>query len=392
MKVSYIIPHKNRHGILTTHLKLLNQQSYENFEVIVVDDGSDTPYEYPEDNLRYKLVIRQIPESKGANHARNHGVEWSSGEVVLIVGDDNFPHHHLIATHAYEHLVSKENIVVQGVTPFHPDVMDTVFMQFLDKSGIQANWASLRDSDGWKREIPGFCLTTNLSMKKDLFHTTGGFDESFVRPAWDDIDFGIRLQKLGIKTVFNPQAINLHVHKYDLQSFAARQFMEGMNRINLCMIHPEMGHQLINPEGLRQAETVSQAETLSQADWSLKSIAINEDVVASALQHSSHLGILKDIESRSRQFQVLKHIHTGQSVFAALNGLRALEDNNMSYAFHCAGWLIDSAPENWAVYAFAGDIYSKYGKKEEAILAYQKSISIAPNDWSREGVESLIND
>src|SRR4030042_4985937 len=93
MRLSVIIPTRNRKDSLTRCIRALEKQSYDQrqYEVIVVDDGSrdgtiqmlatlkkETPF-----SLRY---LEQTPRGPAA--ARNLGIRNSRGEIILLTGED----------------------------------------------------------------------------------------------------------------------------------------------------------------------------------------------------------------------------------------------------------------------------------------------------------------
>lgn len=94
-KVSVCIPHFNRGNLLLQAIHSLKNQDYENIEVIVVDDGSDhqesidiiNELESDFKNRGWK-IIRQENQYPGV--ARNKAVEYSNGDYLLFMDDDNY--------------------------------------------------------------------------------------------------------------------------------------------------------------------------------------------------------------------------------------------------------------------------------------------------------------
>ncbi|MCW4033485.1 MAG: glycosyltransferase family 2 protein [Candidatus Bathyarchaeota archaeon] len=83
--ISIIIPTYNRPEELERTLKTIFNQSYRNFELIIVDDGSKSDISHLA--KKYPLqIIRQ--EHSGANVARNNGFQHSKGELLLFSDDD----------------------------------------------------------------------------------------------------------------------------------------------------------------------------------------------------------------------------------------------------------------------------------------------------------------
>jgi glycosyltransferase involved in cell wall biosynthesis len=84
-KVSIIIPVYNHSGALRKCLDSLKQQTFTDFEIIIIDDGSEDGIDYVIHEYDEDLVLRvYAQENKGAPAARNRGFELSSGEYVIF--------------------------------------------------------------------------------------------------------------------------------------------------------------------------------------------------------------------------------------------------------------------------------------------------------------------
>lgn len=94
VKVSIVIPVYNRKNFLTVCIKSLLAQSFEDFEICLVDDGSTDGTgllcdELAEKDTRIRVLHVQ---NGGAAYARQKGVELATGEwVVFVDSDDTMP-------------------------------------------------------------------------------------------------------------------------------------------------------------------------------------------------------------------------------------------------------------------------------------------------------------
>ncbi len=87
---SVVIPTYNRKDLLLRNLQALSQQTFPDFEVVVVDQ-SEPPVEIPEE-YRQKLAIRYVySEQRGPALARNKGIHEATGHVVAFTDDDCIP-------------------------------------------------------------------------------------------------------------------------------------------------------------------------------------------------------------------------------------------------------------------------------------------------------------
>jgi len=91
MKVSIIIPHFDRFELLKETIKSVQQQTYNNWEVIIVDDGSN-PSEYgaiiqlQSSNI---FVLQRIKGIKGPSACRNLGVKEAKGDYLMFLDSDD---------------------------------------------------------------------------------------------------------------------------------------------------------------------------------------------------------------------------------------------------------------------------------------------------------------
>lgn len=91
VKVSIVIPVYNRKNFLTVCIKSLLAQSFEDFEICLVDDGSTDGTgllcdELAEKDTRIRVLHVQ---NGGAAYARQKGVELATGEWVVFVDSDD---------------------------------------------------------------------------------------------------------------------------------------------------------------------------------------------------------------------------------------------------------------------------------------------------------------
>jgi len=91
VKVSVIMPTYNRAYVINRAIASVIQQNYDNWELIIVDDGSsDNTEEIVEGVNERRIVYIKYDENKGANYARNIGISRAKGEYVCFLDSDNF--------------------------------------------------------------------------------------------------------------------------------------------------------------------------------------------------------------------------------------------------------------------------------------------------------------
>lgn len=230
--ISVIIPTYNRLEKLKKTLECFGRQTLAKkyFEIIVVDDGgSDGTKDFMVDfqksadlNLKYAYL-----EHGGAGAARNFGLEKAMFPIVLFCGDDTFPDKNLLENHIASHQ-RKKNTAVLGLALWDKSEEVTDFMRWLAPSGPQFHYSTIKDpSDA------GFShfYTCNISLEKKWFFLEK-FDEHF-DCAFEDVDLGLRLEKRGLKIIYEPKAKVFHSHFYDEESFGQRMERVGRMAIKL---------------------------------------------------------------------------------------------------------------------------------------------------------------
>lgn len=89
--VSIIIPNYNKEKYLDKCLKSILDQSYENYEVIIVDDAStDSSVSIIEKYINNKIKLIKLNENKGIAYARNIGLKNSKGRMICFLDSDDY--------------------------------------------------------------------------------------------------------------------------------------------------------------------------------------------------------------------------------------------------------------------------------------------------------------
>ena len=89
MRYSVIIPVYNRPDEVDELLQSLTEQSFKDFEVVIVEDGSSIPCKEVVDTYQDKLDIHYYNKpNSGPGQTRNYGAERSAGEYLIILDSD----------------------------------------------------------------------------------------------------------------------------------------------------------------------------------------------------------------------------------------------------------------------------------------------------------------
>jgi GT2 family glycosyltransferase len=213
--LSIVIPTRRRWETLRLTLSALEAQTAKGFEVIVVADGIDQ--DVP--SLPGVKIVQQ--EHAGPGVARNRGVAESERPIVMFIGDDMIPRPQFVVQHMQRHSAEPaDEVAVLGRIVWHRDVPRDRLHRWLDWSGALFDYRLLElqgdEEAGWPR-----FYSSNVSMKRALFRTGGGFDPDFVFD-YEDLDFGWRLGQRGMRLLYEPGAATEHLHCYDWEGVRRR--------------------------------------------------------------------------------------------------------------------------------------------------------------------------
>ena len=92
-EISIIIPAYNAGKFIENTLKKLEHQSFKNFEILIVNDGSTDDTQLVVENFMSKTIlnIKLInQENKGEGEARNMGLKYANGEYILFLDADDY--------------------------------------------------------------------------------------------------------------------------------------------------------------------------------------------------------------------------------------------------------------------------------------------------------------
>lgn len=222
--VSVIVPTFNRGEILLETIKKLFKQTYDNFELIVVDQTNDKKYDISKELNKIvddRLKIFYVrPNSLTA--ARNFGMEKAKGEIIMYIDDDVIVENNLIKEHVKSY--KKGIVAVAGkiTQKGHPHYN---YVTYFDKYGFQNGL--------FNAPKPVFCQTFpggNMSVRRSVALKTGGFDTSFTGSSVrEESEFAHRLSQSG-KIYYQPSANLVHLaipfggcriysHQYDNLDF-----------------------------------------------------------------------------------------------------------------------------------------------------------------------------
>lgn len=233
MKYSIIVPVFNRPDEVDELLESLTRQTVHDFEVIVVEDGSQTPCQEICEKYKNQMEIKYFMKANsGPGQSRNYGVERAEGEYMLILDSDVvLPEGYLQAID--DELLREPCDAFGGPDRAHHSFTDTQkaisysMTSFFTTGGIR----------GGKKKLDKFYPRSfNMGIRREVYRRLGGFSKM---RFGEDIDFSIRIFKAGCKCRLFPGAWVYHKRRTDFRKFWRQVYNSGIARINLYMKYPE---------------------------------------------------------------------------------------------------------------------------------------------------------
>ena len=234
MRFSVIVPLFNRPIEIDELLSSLTSQTFKDFEVLVVEDGSSDPakeivLKYSDD-LDVKYFFK---ENSRQGFARNYGFERAQGDWMVVFDSD------CIIPPDYFELVNEflfahpEVDVYGGPDAAHPDfsnwqkAISYAMTSPLTTGGIR----------GSKKAIGTFHPRSfNMGISRNAWEITQGYKISV---KGEDIEFSLRILEHGLKTALISEAFVYHKRRTNFKQFSQQVEFFGRARINIRQFYPQ---------------------------------------------------------------------------------------------------------------------------------------------------------
>lgn len=231
VRYSVIVPVYNRPVEVGELLESLAGQSYRDFEVVLVEDGSTMPCEETAQRFGDRLKIRYFAKANsGRSETRNYGMERAEGRYFVFFDSDCIlpAEYFEVLTEA---LSEKAADCHGGPDRAHPSftalqkAISYAMTSFLTTGGIR----------GGKRGLERFKPRTfNMGFSREVYESVGGFRGAF----GEDIDMSTRIEKAGLRIRLVPEAFVYHKRRLSWRSFFWQVYVFGLTRVELNRLHP----------------------------------------------------------------------------------------------------------------------------------------------------------
>lgn len=204
MKISCIIPTRDRQEMVLHAVESVMAQDTGLIEIVVVDDGS---CDHTAEALSFRWPAIKVLRLTGLGPglARNAGVEASSGEVLMFLDSDDiwFPHH----VDALINVLNRGFEVAYGCTRTRDEIAGNEFL--VPETGMEREGDLFCALAGWC-----FLLPSAVAMTRTAFYNTGGFGPG---PLAEDWEFFLRLSaRYPFGLAHGPPITHRRLHKQSI--------------------------------------------------------------------------------------------------------------------------------------------------------------------------------
>ena len=223
-RVSIIIPTRNGLDLLKNCVtSIIEKTTYSNYEIIIVDNGSDDPeileyFEYLNAEASNQAAIRVLRFDEPFNYSRinNFAAHHANGDLICLLNNDTEVIEpdwlRLLASHA-----ARKEVGCVGAKLLYDD--DTI-----QHAGIILSLGGYagHSHKGLDNRSFGYFLRPHLTqevsavtgaclmVRAEVFHQVNGLDETLFSVAYNDVDFCLKVKDIGLKNIYVPQAVLYH--------------------------------------------------------------------------------------------------------------------------------------------------------------------------------------
>jgi glycosyltransferase involved in cell wall biosynthesis len=263
MRVSVIIPTYNRAAWAAEAVASVLAQSYGDFELLVVDDGStdDTAAALAAFGGKFKLLRRE--ESRGVSAARNLGARRAAGDWLAFLDSDDL---------WLPDKLARQVAYMQA----HPDLIISQTEEVWVRNGVRVN------APAPCRKMAGDIFLASLKrclispsavlLHRRLFQDLGGFDENL--PAAEDYDLWLRIAwRHPVGLVPEPLIIKRGGHadqlsrQWGLDRFRIRALVKLLGEPGLPLHYKEAARRTLAEKCRIYAQGCAKRGKHSEANW-----------------------------------------------------------------------------------------------------------------------------
>lgn len=232
MKISIVVPTYNRAETLAKVLPSLLEQDYPDYEILFCDSNSTDETGKILEELSSPKIIHLKGNYRGRGEARNAGLKAAKGEIVLFTDADIIAEPNLLSEHARFHRENPKAAVVGC------EVQVNSYREYQEVRKNPEQRRTLHPPS--RKELSWlYFLTGNASAARESLMSVGGFDDNFTGYGHEDLELGYRLQRSGLKILYNRLAVNYHWHPVGFAEKCEKMRLAGISTVRFYHKHKD---------------------------------------------------------------------------------------------------------------------------------------------------------
>jgi glycosyltransferase involved in cell wall biosynthesis len=233
MKFSIIIPVYNRPVEVKELLESLNRQTNKNFELIIIEDGSDIKCGHIVREHKADYPVKYFYKSNGGPaSARNYGMSKADYDYFIffdsdcIIPPDYFKIVNKLLEKDYVDAYGGPDAAHESFTPIQKAISYSM-TSFFTTGGIR----------GGNEKMEQFKPRSfNMGYSRAVYEKTGGFSNM---RFGEDVDMSLKILDGGFQTKLIKEAFVYHKRRTNFKQFYKQVHNSGIARINLFLRHPK---------------------------------------------------------------------------------------------------------------------------------------------------------
>lgn len=190
--ISIIVPVYNKGKHLKKCIDSVIQQSYSNWELLLINDGSVDNSKRVINEFKDRRIIYMEHPNHGVSYTRNQGIKRAKGEYVIFLDADDFWTNSYLEKHVVQITKNESDIYFSGITKKYVDgkveILDFPYSGYITETEFKKNFYEIQ------RKTLLYGYTTNKILKLEFLRVNNLLFNERINKS-EDLDFYLRCYK-----------------------------------------------------------------------------------------------------------------------------------------------------------------------------------------------------
>lgn len=256
--VSIVMPVYNKHRYLTKSLNSIINQTYKNFELIIVDDGSTDGSEklcdeFAQKDQRIKVIHLK---NSGVSNARNIGLDNAKGKYIQFIDSDDYVDEDMLEKLYGKATQYDVDIVISGITKVNHnyEVLNKTLPKLI---GVKSKNEMLENFSAEQRSTGIYGCVSNKFIKRDIVEKIKLRFDTKIKLA-EDLDFYLKLYEHISSIYFYDTSFYYYIQNAANSSTSEDFKHDYLTQINISLRQKELlsKNNMLNENNLKTINLV----------------------------------------------------------------------------------------------------------------------------------------